>query len=55
MPRGGVADAGQRGTPTSTLVVDAGLVSSRTPDDLPAFNATLVEELAEGEHEGQTA
>ena len=37
------------------VVVDAGLVSSRTPDDLPAFNAKLVEELAEGEHEAQTA
>ncbi|MFC4554319.1 type 1 glutamine amidotransferase domain-containing protein [Georgenia faecalis] len=32
------------------VVVDQGLVSSRTPDDLPAFNAKLVEELAEGEH-----
>lgn len=29
---------------------DQGLVSSRTPDDLPAFNAKLVEEFAEGEH-----
>lgn len=37
------------------VVVDQGLVSSRTPDDLPAFNAKLVEELAEGPHEGQTA
>ena len=37
------------------VVVDAGLVSSRTPADLPAFNAKLVEEIAEGEHEGQTA
>jgi protease I len=37
------------------VVVDAGLVSSRTPDDLPAFNAKLVEELGEGEHEGQHA
>ncbi|TDE92766.1 type 1 glutamine amidotransferase [Occultella glacieicola] len=36
------------------VVVDAGLVSSRTPDDLPAFNAKVVEELAEGEHSGQT-
>ncbi len=36
------------------VVVDAGLVSSRTPGDLPAFNAKLVEELAEGEHERQT-
>jgi len=36
------------------VVVDSGLVSSRTPDDLPAFNAKLVEEIAEGEHDGQT-
>lgn len=35
--------------------VDQGLVSSRTPDDLPAFNAKLVEEVAEGAHRGQTA
>jgi protease I len=34
--------------------VDAGLVSSRTPDDLPAFNAKLLEEVAEGAHAGQT-
>ena len=37
------------------VVVDQGLVSSRTPDDLPAFNAKLVEEIGEGEHQGQTA
>ncbi|PRI11411.1 type 1 glutamine amidotransferase domain-containing protein [Leucobacter massiliensis] len=37
------------------VVVDQGLVTSRTPDDLPAFNAKLVEEIAEGKHEGQTA
>jgi protease I len=37
------------------VVVDNGLVSSRTPDDLPAFNAKLVEEIGEGEHEGQRA
>lgn len=37
------------------VVVDQGLVSSRTPDDLPAFNAKFVEELGEGKHEGQTA
>ncbi|HMO12271.1 MAG TPA: DJ-1/PfpI family protein, partial [Actinotalea sp.] len=36
------------------VVVDAGLVSSRTPADLPAFNDKLVEEIGEGEHEGQT-
>ncbi|GGE96307.1 type 1 glutamine amidotransferase domain-containing protein [Mycetocola zhadangensis] len=37
------------------VVVDSGFVSSRTPDDLPAFNAKFVEEIAEGEHSGQTA
>ncbi|MDU0478735.1 type 1 glutamine amidotransferase domain-containing protein [Staphylococcus chromogenes] len=30
--------------------VDNGLVSSRTPADLEAFNAKIVEEFAEGEH-----
>ncbi len=33
--------------------VDEGLVTSRKPDDIPAFNAKLVEELAEGVHGGQ--
>ncbi|WP_314651300.1 type 1 glutamine amidotransferase domain-containing protein [uncultured Microbacterium sp.] len=37
------------------VVVDQGLVSSRTPDDLPAFNAKVIEEIGEGRHEGQTA
>lgn len=37
------------------VVVDQGLVTSRTPQDLPAFNAKLVEEIAEGRHRGQTA
>lgn len=36
------------------VVVDEGLVSSRTPDDLPAFNDKIVEEFAEGRHSGQT-
>jgi len=30
--------------------VDNGLVSSRTPKDMDAFNAKLVEEFAEGQH-----
>jgi len=33
--------------------VDQGLVSSRKPDDLDAFNAKLIEEFAEGVYEGQ--
>ncbi len=33
------------------VVTDKGLVSSRGPDDLPAFCAKLVEEIAEGKHE----
>lgn len=32
------------------VVVDNGLVSSRNPDDLPAFVAKMVEEFAEGRH-----
>ena len=37
------------------VVVDAGLVTSRNPDDLPAFNRKIVEEFAEGIHEHQMA
>jgi len=33
------------------VVVDEGLVSSRSPDDLPAFCEKIVEEFAEGRHE----
>jgi protease I len=35
------------------VVVDEGLVTSRKPDDIPAFNRKLVEEYAEGVHEEQ--
>jgi protease I len=37
------------------VVVDEGLVTSRKPDDIPAFNAKMVEEIAEGKHAKQTA
>ena len=35
------------------FVVDSGLVTSRKPDDLPAFNKKIIEEFAEGRHEEQ--
>ena len=35
------------------VVVDQGLVTSRNPDDLPAFTSKAVEEFAEGVHEEQ--
>jgi protease I len=33
------------------VVVDSGIVTSRSPKDLPAFNAKMLEEFAEGIHE----
>lgn len=37
------------------VVVDNGLVTSRKPDDLPAFCKKMVEEIAEGQHHQQHA
>jgi deglycase len=37
------------------VVVEQGLVTSRKPSDLPAFNEKIVEEFAEGRHEEQAA
>jgi protease I len=37
------------------VVVDEGFVTSRNPDDLPAFNAKLIEEVKEGKHDMQHA
>ena len=35
-------------------VVDNGLVTSRKPDDIPAFNRKMIEEFAEGRHDRQS-
>ncbi len=37
------------------VVVDNGLVTSRKPDDIPAFNEKMIEEFAEGKHAQQSA
>jgi len=37
------------------VVVDSGLVTSRKPDDIPAFNQKMIEEFAEGKHREQAA
>lgn len=33
------------------VVVDNGVVTSRSPDDLPAFNKKMIEEICEGKHD----
>jgi protease I len=37
------------------VVVDNGLVTSRKPDDIPAFNRKKIEEFAEGKHQARNA
>lgn len=39
----------------SEVVTDHGLVTSRNPGDIPAFNKKMIEEFAEGFHEAQRA
>ena len=39
----------------SEVVTDHGLVTSRKPSDIPAFNKKMIEEFAEGVHEAQRA
>ena len=36
------------------VVVDNGLVTSRQPDDIPAFNKKMIEEFCEGRHKAMT-
>ncbi len=50
--RGDLRNAGAK-VEDAPVVVDQGWVTSRTPDDLDAFNARIVEELAEGRHAPQ--
>ncbi|MCH9826966.1 MAG: type 1 glutamine amidotransferase [Gammaproteobacteria bacterium] len=47
-----LANAGAR-VVDQEVVVDEGLITSRTPKDLAAFCSKLVEEIAEGYHAGQ--
>jgi protease I len=37
------------------VVVDQGIVTSRKPDDIPAFNKKMIEEFCEGKHDKRTA
>jgi protease I len=37
------------------VVTDNGLITSRKPDDIPAFNRKMIEEFAEGKHRQQKA
>jgi protease I len=37
------------------VIVDNGLITSRKPEDIPAFNRKMIEEFAEGRHTAQSA
>jgi protease I len=37
------------------VVVDSGIVPSRKPEDIPAFNRKMIQEFAEGRHAGRSA
>jgi protease I len=37
------------------VITDNGLVTSRKPDDIPAFNKKMIEEFAQGKHQAQQA
>jgi protease I len=37
------------------VVTDQGLVTSRKPDDIPAFSKKMIEEFREGRHAGRQA
>jgi protease I len=45
-----VKNAGGKGV-NEEVVVDNGLVTSRKPDDIPAFNKKMIEEFCEGRYE----
>lgn len=47
-------NAGADRVDEEVVVVDDGLLTSRKPADLPAFNARVCEEMYEGVHAGQT-
>lgn len=49
-----ISNAGGKWT-DQEVVTDQGLVTSRKPADIPAFNKKIVEEFAEGKHTAQRA
>jgi len=45
-PRQAVLDAGQSTCVDEEVVIDGAIISSRNPDDLPAFCSAIVEQFA---------